>query len=258
VRVTDLTLPLDYEYMPDEYLPVSSSFQMAPFEHAEKGMLMGSEAGTCLTLPSQFREFMDGPRLDQLPPSALVMRPATLLSTQTAAGQELSPEAVDTAWHEAAPSQGDAVLLRTGWGDRNDWERPRRDYLTGGPHFTAESARSLAARMQAIGSDLLLTDMALIAWPDKHLLPEWLSLIPLPKPFPSAEARTYLHTYGPEKLQADFAIAHLFAAAGIMTVKRLINCAAITTVRFQVVVAPLQVVRGVAATCRVAAVEEAS
>ena len=48
------------------------------------------------------------------------------------------------------------------------------------------------------------------------------------------------------------------AEAGVMTVKRLVNCGAIQARRVQVVVAPLRLVRGIGSPCRVVAVEEAS
>ena len=53
----DLTLPLDHNWMPDEVLPVAAHFYLAPKYHPDKGIILGSETGTCLTLPAAFADF---------------------------------------------------------------------------------------------------------------------------------------------------------------------------------------------------------
>src|SRR5207237_10450063 len=118
-----------------------------------------------------------------------------------------------------------------------------------------DGAQRLAAAMAERGSDLLLTDMATIAWPDKHLMRECLSLLPRPRPWPSPEATLYLHLYGPDKMEQDYAVALVFARAGIMTVKRLVDCGAVASRRVRIVVGPLKLVRGVGSTCRVVAID---
>jgi kynurenine formamidase len=105
-------------------------------------------------------------------------------------------------------------------------------------------------------SDLLLTDLALIGWPDKHLLPEWTSLFPRPGPWPSTEAQIYLHLYTPQKAKNDFAVELVLARAGIMTVKRLVHCKDLLSEGLRVIVSPLHIVRGVSSTCRVIAIQE--
>ena len=104
-------------------------------------------------------------------------------------------------------------------------------------------------------NDLLLIDAALLGLPDRHLIPEWCSMIPTP-PVDSAEARMYLHLYDGDKAKADFAVEMEFARSGIMTVRKLIHCGRITNARIRIIVGPLKIVRGVASTCRVVAVED--
>jgi kynurenine formamidase len=65
----------------------------------------------------------------------------------------------------------------------------------------------------------------------------------------------YLHLYTSEKAAKDFAVEIELAKAGIMTVKRLIGCKDLARQRSQIIVAPLHLVRGVASTCRVIAVQ---
>jgi kynurenine formamidase len=66
----------------------------------------------------------------------------------------------------------------------------------------------------------------------------------------------YLHLYDAEKANADFAVEIEFARLGIMTVRKIVHCGKIGKPRVRIIVAPLQIVRGVASTCRVVAVED--
>ena len=106
----------------------------------------------------------------------------------------------------AKPRRGDALLVRTGWGDHGAHTRPGPGYILESSHFSLEGAELLASRMSSAGQDLLLADTALIGWPDKHLIPEWCSLEPRPGPWPSPEAKVYLHLYTEEKMKEDFAV----------------------------------------------------
>ena len=80
-------------------------------------------------------------------------------------------------------------------------------------------------------------------------------MLPTP-PSDSGEARMYLHLYNGEKAKEDFAVEMEFARFGIMTVRKLVHCGQIKKQRIKIIVAPLQIVRGVASTCRVVALED--
>ena len=67
MRYTDLTLPLDHEWMPDEVFPTALHYYMGPKFHPDKGIVIGSDTGTCLTLPAQFTDFRKTTRLDEVP-----------------------------------------------------------------------------------------------------------------------------------------------------------------------------------------------
>ena len=56
MQLLELTMPLNHEYMADEVFPTATPFIVAPGGHPLKGFSLGTEAGTCLTLPSQFTE----------------------------------------------------------------------------------------------------------------------------------------------------------------------------------------------------------
>jgi kynurenine formamidase len=256
MRLVELTMPLRHHSMPDEALPTAVRFFLGPKDHAEKGIVLGSETGTCLVLPSIFAEFRKSARIDRVAPEKLTLRATTVLTVHKKAKEEIGRRELEHALDTAGLSRRDAVLVRTGWSDLSRADGASGRYLLDTPHFSFDGAGYLAERMAENESDLLLTDTALIGWPGKHLVPEWSSLIPSPPP-ESGEARMYLHLYDTVKMTEDFAVEREFARRGIMTVRKLDRCGELKRERIRIIVAPLQVVRGVASTCRVVALEDA-
>jgi len=251
MKFLELTMPLNHQWMPDDVLPTSVKFFLGPKNHQEKGMVIGSDSGTCLTLPSVFEAFRKTARLDEVPVDKLVLRPTTVVSIAKSEGEEINKADVQKALDGARPAKGDAILIATGWGDKPY----RESYFLGSPHLSLETAQYLAKRMNENQSDLLLVDTALVGWPDKHLIPEWCSMLPTPAA-ESAEARMYLHLYDGEKANKDFAAEMELARAGIISVRKLVHCGQIKKDKIKVIVSPLKVVRGVASTCRVVALED--
>ncbi|MGH7848297.1 MAG: cyclase family protein [Candidatus Binatia bacterium] len=251
----DLTMPLSHQWMPDEVLPTSVKFFLGPKNHPEKGIVSGSDTGTCLTLPSMFAEFRKTGRLDELAVEKLFLRPTTVVGVAKGNSEEITRADVERALGSSPLIEGDALLIATGWGDRTSREREGGAYVLQSPHFSFEAAKYLGEKLKENESDLLLLDTALVGWPEKYLMPEWCSMLPVPL-VESGEARMYLHLYGAEKAKADFAVEMEFARLGIMTVRKLVHCGRIEKRRVKVIVAPLQIVRGVASTCRVVAVED--
>jgi len=251
MKLIELTMPLDHRWMPDDVLPTSVKFFLGPKNHHEKGMVIGSDSGTCLTLPSMFEAFRKTARLDEVPIDKLTLRPTAVIRIAKAEGEAISKEEIEKALDAAQPANGDAILIATGWGDKPYGE----SYLLGSPHLSLQAAQYLAKSMSESQSDLLLIDTALMGWPDKHLIPEWCSLLPAPAA-ESAEARMYLHLYDSEKAKKDFAAEIELARAGIMTVRKLVHCGQIGKDKVKIMVSPLRVVRGVASTSRVVALED--
>jgi kynurenine formamidase len=253
----DLTLVLDHDWMPDEVLPLAAHFYLAPKYHPDKGIVLGSETGTCLTLPSAYADFRKTTRLHEVPLEKLFLRATTILDIAKEENEAIAETDLKQAIDKAHLPKGNALLLRTGWGDRGFQKEGGSRYMLASPYLSAEAAAVLAAFMTAQESDLLLVDTALISRPDKHLIPEWEALFPRPGPWPSPEAQVYLNLYTAEKAKADFAVELILARAGIMTVKRLVNCAGLETSGLRIIVSPLHIVRGVSSTCRVITVREA-
>jgi kynurenine formamidase len=251
----ELTMPLNHRGMPDEVLPTSVKFFLGPKDHQEKGIVVGSETGTCLVLPSVFADFRKTARIDQLPLEMLCLRTTTVLGIPKEEGEKIARVDVEKALDSGRPSKGDALLIRTGWGDRPLHEMEGGVYIFQSPYFSLDAAKYLAQRIKENDSDLLLIDTAFVGRPGTHLIPEWSSMLPTP-PIESGETRMYMHLYNREKAEEDFAVEMEFARCGVMMVRKLVNCAQIDKTKIRIIVAPLQIVRGVASTCRVVAVEE--
>ena len=254
----DLTMPLDWEWMPDEVFPTTTHFLIAPRQHPEKGLTMGNETGTCLLLPSQFEELRKTTRVHELRPEQLFLRDAAVVTLPAAAGQALEPGDVESALAAAEIAAGDALLLRTGWGDRVDALRGTDRYVRESPHFTAEAATFLATAMDRYETELLLTDTAVIAMPDRHLGPQWADMLPRPGPWPSVEAKAYLRGYTADRAAEDWAADLALARAHKVVVRKLVNCGVLPDGRLKVIVAPLHLVRAIGATCRVIALHESA
>jgi kynurenine formamidase len=255
MNFVDLTMPLNHRWMPDESLPTAVKFFLGPKDHQEKGMVVGSDSGTSLALPSLFAEFRKTTRLDQVPVEKLFLRPAVVAHIDKGEGEEISKSDVEKAFKDADPAKGDAFLIVTGWGDKPHHQAEGNKYILGSPHFSLEAARFLAQALHDNENDLLLSDTAMLGLPKSHMIPEWFSMLPAPSA-ESAEARMYLHLYDSEKAKKDFAVGMEFAGLGITTVKKLVQCGRIKSQRIKLMVSPLNIVRGVASTCRVVAVEE--
>jgi kynurenine formamidase len=251
----ELTMPLSHQWMPDEVLPTAVKFFLGPKNHQEKGIALGSDTGTCLTLPSVFADFRKTARLDELAVEKLFLRPTTVAAIVKGNGEEISRADVEKAVDAFPPAKGDAFLIATGWGDRPYHQIEGGAYVLQSPHFSIEAAQYLGETMTENESDLLLVDTALLGWPGRYLIPEWCSMLPT-SPIDSGEARMYLHLYNGEKAKEDFAVEMKFARFGIMTVRKLVHCGQIKKQRIKIIVAPLQIVRGVASTCRVVALED--
>jgi kynurenine formamidase len=153
---------------------------------------------------------------------------------------------------------GDALLVRTGWGDHVESMRGTDRYVRQSPYFTEDAAGFLASAMKEHQTELLLTDTAVLGMPSRHLCPQWADMLPRPAPWPSAEAYAYLRGYTADRVAEDWAADLVLARAGKVVVRKLVNCSALPEGRLQVIVAPLHLVRGIGATCRVIAVQEGS
>lgn len=249
-------MPLDWEWMPDEVFPTATHFLLAPRRHPAKGLTMGNETGTCVLLPSQFEELRTTTRVHELRTERLFLRDAVVVTVPALAGQALGPSDLEPALAAGNLASGDALLLRTGWGDHLDEMRATDRYVRHSPYFTEDAASLLASTMDEHDTELLLTDTAVIGMPNRHLLPQWADMMPRPGPWPSVEAHAYLRGYTADRVAEDWAADLVLARAGKVVVRKLVNCSALPEGRLKLIVAPLHVVRAIGATCRVIALRD--
>lgn len=256
MNLFDLTMPLDWESMPDEVFPTSTHFLLAPRRHPAKGLTMGNETGTCLMLPSQFEELRKTTRVHELPLEQLFLRNTVVVTVAAGPGQAIGAADLEPALASNEMSPGDALLVRTGWGDRVGDMRGTDRYVRQSPYFTEDAASVLTSTMDEHRTELLLTDTAVFGMPNRHLAPQWADMLPRPAPWPSTEAYAYLRGYTAERVAEDWAADLVLARAGKIVVRKLINCGVLPEGRLKVIVAPLHLVRGIGATCRVIAIQD--
>jgi kynurenine formamidase len=107
----ELTMPLNHQWMPDEVLPTSVKFFLGPKDHQEKGIVVGSDTGTCLTLPSVFADFRKTTRLDELPVEKLVLRSTTVATIPKGNEEEITRTDVEKAIDSSRPAKGKEALM---------------------------------------------------------------------------------------------------------------------------------------------------
>src|SRR4029450_3114327 len=132
----EITMALNHQWMPDEVLPTSVKFFLGPKDHQEKGIVVGSDTGTCLTLPSAFTDFRKTTRLDELPVEKVVLRSTTVTTISKGNEEKISRMDVEKALDTFRPAKGNALLIRTGWGDRSYRELEGSAYVLQSPHFS--------------------------------------------------------------------------------------------------------------------------
>jgi kynurenine formamidase len=266
MSTVNLTLPL-YPFMPvGNVWAWDSPFQLTPtMTHDRQGvathqMSFHSEAGTRLMLGACYDD--EAPRIHELDYGTLVNRETVVIDVPKGAGEEITADDIDrTLAKDPDYRDGDAVLLRTGWGDDERYRSIGDAYATSTPHFALEGAQRLAEVMTEHGSDLMLTDCAYIGnVGEAYMFPEWASRAPWDRPpFPSQQARIYMRHYTPARGAGggapDWASSVVLHGA-MSPVAALANCGALRGKRVRVTVLPLFLAGAQGAPCTVLAVDD--
>jgi kynurenine formamidase len=257
----DLTLPL-YDYMPvGNVWAWDVPFQSEPITRDSftgyelTKITMFSEAGTRLMIRAM--QDPDAPRVDQLPLDTLMMRDAVVFDVPCGKDYAINAADVDRAASKADLRRGDAIIIRTGWGDNQRWVEIGDDYARTAPYVSNEAAERLVAIMKANGSELTGSDVPYWGGGRKYQLPEWGSKPAWERhPFPSIQAKRYLAQYDKKKAYEDFGSPHILNSADVMYLGAMCNLGAITAKRVKLSVLPLKIQGARGATCRAVALEE--
>lgn len=266
MRHINLTIPL-YNFMPvGNVWAWDSPFQRSDITTVEEhglsffDMSFHNETGTRLMLGACYDE--EAPTIDLLDYSAFVNRDTIVVDIPKGEREEILPEDIDrTLAKEPEFREGDAVLIRTGWGDGERYRELGDDYATLTPHFSVPGAERLIEVMREKKSDVLLIDVAYIGNAGVAFqYPEWASRKPWDRPpFPSQQARIYMRHYtkarGAGGGAPDWA-ASVPLHAATSPVVALANCGQIRNKRIKVTVLPLLMKGASGAPCTVVAVEE--
>ena len=181
-----------------------------------------SEPGTRLILPSYKKEFQDEPTLDTVDLKKLVLRETVIIDVPKLEEEIIDPDELVTAFKKAPVQKGDALMVRTGWGDNEKYSKTDDFYRCRSPHYNAASANKLMDLLEENGSDLWLYDVCDMAGVDKRT-----------------------------GIRGGFTIR-----SGLMGIGGVVNCGAITRPRVKLIVLPLKAKGCHIAPCSVVAIED--
>lgn len=261
-RVINLTLPF-YPGMPvGNVWPQDPSFRSEQIiSYATHGarvdyMSLHSESGTRMMTKATYDAAF--PKVGETDLGELVDQPTVVIDISKRELEEITGKDIDEkVASDPYYRKGDALLIRTGWGDNERYRKIADDYATKTPHFCDEGARRLAQVMREKQTDILGIDVAYIGnLAPYHMKPEWVHLPPWLRPhFPSKEARLYLQHYTSAKGYADWSASRPLHGAG-KVIAALCNTGAITKKRVRLTILPFYVERAPGVPVTVVAIEE--
>ncbi|HXL09395.1 MAG TPA: cyclase family protein [Candidatus Bathyarchaeia archaeon] len=276
MRLIDLTMPIwegaGYgEILPFTNSPVRFLEYMFYDRHGLRmtRMKLDGETGSPFMVPHQRMPFDTTPLqpnpkfswiLDEIPLERLVLRDTVILDIRVEEGHEIMPAEMETAITRADYRRGDEVLLRTGWGTRQKAYELGIDYYKRTPSIHYDAAALLAVKMDEMDSSIFMTDCALVN-PPRVQGNNWFRgdtpLAPLPKPWPSAEARERVLDLGAHKHGSPHPSSYgALIKKAMAGCKCLVDCDQITKPRVKMIILPLLIKKGGASPCRFIAVEE--
>ncbi|MGH7816245.1 MAG: cyclase family protein [Candidatus Binatia bacterium] len=276
MKLIDLTMPIwegaGYgEILPFTNSPVTLSEYMFYDRHGLRmtRMKLDGETGSPFMVPHQRMPFDATPlqpdpkyswTLDEIPLERLILRDTAIIDIRAEEGHEITPDEMAHAIERADFRQGDEVLVRTGWGTRQKAYELGVDYYKRTPSIRYDAAAILAAQMDEMDSAIFMTDCALVNPPSVQGN-NWFRgdtpLVPLPKPWPSAEARERVLDLGAHKHGSPHPSSYGALIRKVMAgCKCLVDCDRIASSRVKMIILPLLIKKGGASPCRFIAVED--
>jgi len=275
MKLIDVTMPIwegaGYgEILPFTNSPVTLGEYMFYDRHGLRmtRMKIDGETGSPFMVPHQRMPFDDTPlqpnpkfswTLDEIPLERLILRDTAIIDIRAEENHEITPSEMADAIERADFRQGDEVLVRTGWGTRQRAFELGVDYYKRTPSIHYDAAAILAAKMDELGSAIFMTDCALVNPPSVQGN-NWFRgdspLVPLPKPWPSAEARERVLDLGAHKHGSPHPSSYgALIRKAMAGCKCLVDCDQIASNRVKMIILPLLIKKGGASPCRFIAVE---
>jgi kynurenine formamidase len=278
MRLIDLTMPIWPGAGYGEILPLTNT-SVEFFEYVDyqnngmrvTRMKLNGETGSPLMVPQQHAPFIMIPiqpdpkyklTLSDIPLDKLVLRDTVILDIPAGEAHEIIAGEMEQALARSDFRKGDCVLLRTGWGSKERAYAMGVEYLKRSPCMRYDAGALLAKKMEELDSLFFMADCALVN-PPRVQGYGWFTgdnpLTPLPKPWPSMEARERVMDMG-----GAYAYAHTSkepSSYGAL-IKRiiggcsLVDCHLISKPRVKMIIMPMFIKQGGASPCRFIAVEE--
>ena len=254
MRVIDLTIPL-YEGMSyGNIYPFETPFKIETFGNSRMKreiFTMNAEPGT--------RRLMgpDGKMEDGI----VVLQDTAIVDVGRKGPEEkVTPEEIENGMAAADFREGDAFILRTGWGDNESYRKMGDDWEWMCPCIGRDDTfQKIAEVMAAKKSKLFCYDT-----PNAYDMPDrwktWTDKKPKPKLWPSAESKAWIDAWtkdasvGPD-LSPDKLFGRL-TAIGVTLIGALVNTGEIKKKRVKLIALPLKVEGSPMGPCNVVAIEE--
>ncbi|MBI2303450.1 MAG: cyclase family protein [Chloroflexi bacterium] len=262
MRIIELTMPL-YEgmgyssvYPQEQPFTVEEVYTWDVDGHQREAYTLSSEPGTRFILPSIYVEQRDGPKLDEIDLSKFIMRDMAVVDIPKRAEEPILPEELDKAIAKAEIQPGDAILIRTGWGDNESYLKLGEDFELKSPYYGPGFVTHLIEVLEQYQTDLHCYDVA-----NMHHYSDvkatWCAQKPRPRSWTSLEAKAYVqmeHETRRYAVRSDRRRTSLFAA-GITCIGGLTNCGAISRPRVKLIALPLRIKGRTVAACHAVAIE---
>lgn len=276
MKIHDLSMPVwegagDGEILPFTNSPVRYVEYMVYEKHGMRRTLIKLDRETAspfITIapaaPFNYTPSQPNPKhqftISDIPLESLVLRDTTILDVRVPPGHEITPEEVDAAIEKADYRHGDEVLLRTGWGSTERAYTMGLDYYKQTPSLCYAAGLRIAEKMDEMESSFFMIDVGLVN-PPRVQGHNWFlgdtPMVPLPKPWPSAEARERLvDQEGRIHASDEPSSFQAMIRKAIAVSKNLVDCDQISSKRVKMIILPLLIRKCGTFTCRFYAVED--
>lgn len=192
--------------------------------------------------------------ITEIPTSTILNRPAAIVDLTTKKGGTITSDQIRHAVEAATIKAGDALLLRTGWGDDPESSDLGHGTPLDAPHLDAGAIDQLRGVAKDFGSDLVLTDLPYLQAPHAVIADDdWVSMKPWARaPWPSSTAKSFVRHYSKSAAQSDWEPT-LSLLTTTWLVLGLVNCGRVEGSRAIVNILPFQVEAVGEAPCTVVA-----